>query len=115
MIAAVKVRGSIDADEKVTATFNSLNLDSTNQVILLKDEASSKGMLNKVKDYVTYGEVSEETVEALEERAGRDLEAGDTVNLSPPSGGYRSTKKNVNQGGSLGERQNLDELIQKMV
>ncbi|MFB6203211.1 MAG: uL30 family ribosomal protein [Candidatus Nanohaloarchaea archaeon] len=114
MIAAIKVRGSIDARKKVKNTLQTLGLEKKNQCVVLDDTESARGMLDVVKDYVTYGEIDDETVEELEDRHGRELEHGDVVNLPPPSGGYSDTKKNVNQGGSLGEREDLDRLVQKM-
>ncbi|MFQ3274897.1 MAG: ribosomal protein L30/L7E [Candidatus Nanohaloarchaea archaeon] len=115
MIAAVKVRGSIDARQKAKRTLQDLNMEKRNQCVVFEDTDSIKGMLNTAKDYITYGEISEEVVEKLEERKGEKLENGDTVNLAPPTGGFRDTKKQVGQGGSLGERENMDEIIQKMV
>ncbi|MFT4892705.1 MAG: ribosomal protein L30/L7E [Candidatus Nanohaloarchaea archaeon] len=115
MIAAVKVRGSIDARQKAKRTLEDLNMHKRNQCVVFEDTDSIRGMLNTAKDYITYGEISEETLEKLEERNGEELESGDTVNLAPPTGGFRDTKKQVGQGGSLGKRDNLDELVQKMV
>ena len=115
MIAAVKVRGDIDAERKVSETFDNLNLESKNQLVLLEDNDPMRGMLKKVKDYVAYGELSEDTVEALEQKKDVELEEGDVVSLSPPSGGYRSTKKNFSEGGALGDRKNLDKLVKKMM
>lgn len=115
MIAAVKVRGSIDARQKTQRTLEDLSLEDRHEVVVFEDSDSIRGMLNIAKDYITFGEISDETVEALEERKGEELESGDTVNLAPPSGGFRDTKKQVGQGGSLGEREDLDELVQKMV
>lgn len=115
MIAAVKVRGSIDARHKAKRTLEDLNMNKRNQCVVFEDSDSIRGMLNRAKDYITYGEISDETLEKLEERKGEELESGDTVNLTPPTGGFKNTKKQVGQGGSLGKRENLDELIQKMV
>ncbi|MFB6145360.1 MAG: uL30 family ribosomal protein [Candidatus Nanohaloarchaea archaeon] len=115
MIAAVRVRGDIDVDHSVSRTLNDLKLKKRNQLVLYEKNDSLMGMLNKAKDYITYGEVSDETVEKLEERAGEDLEAGETVNLSPPSGGFKDTKMQVGQGGTLGKRDSMDELVSKMV
>jgi large subunit ribosomal protein L30 len=115
MIAAVKIRGSIDARHKAKRTLKDLNMHKRNQCVVFKDNDSVRGMLNTAKDYITYGEISEDTLEKLEERKGEELESGDTVNLTPPTGGFKNTKKQVGQGGSLGKRDNLDELIQKMV
>ena len=115
MIAAIRVRGNVDAGRKVSATLENINLERKNQCVVYEDTDSIRGMLNQAKDYITFGEVSEETLELLEERKGSEIESGDVVSLTPPSRGYKDTKKNVNQGGSLGERENLDSLLEKMV
>ena len=115
MIAAVKVRGSIDARQKTQRTLEDLGLETRHECAVFEDTESIRGMLSIAKDYITFGEVDEETVEKLEERNGGDLEAGNTIRLSPPTGGFRSTKKQVGQGGSLGKRKDMDELVQKMV
>ncbi|MFB6182524.1 MAG: uL30 family ribosomal protein [Candidatus Nanohaloarchaea archaeon] len=115
MIAAIKVRGSLDAPKRVKQNLQNMNLEKKNQLVIYENKESIKGMMNKAKDYITYGEIDEETVEKIEDKKDTELNPGDTVNLTPPSGGYKNTKRNVNQGGSLGKRQNLDQLIQKMV
>ncbi|MFB6213784.1 MAG: uL30 family ribosomal protein [Candidatus Nanohaloarchaea archaeon] len=115
MIAAVKVRGDIDAREKVSRTLEDLKLTKRNRCVLLEETDANLGMLKVAKDYIGYGEVSDETLEKIEERKGSDVEAGDTVSLASPSGGFKSTKNNHGQGGSLGRRPDIDELVAKMV
>ncbi len=115
MLAAVQVRGTVDAREKARKSLQHLNLDQRNQIVLIEDNDANRGQLSIAKDYITFGEISEETVENLEEASGRNLETGDTVNLSPPSGGYKDTRQQVGQGGSLGERDNIDDLINNMI
>lgn len=115
MIAAVKVRGSIDARKNTKDTLQNLNLTEKNRCVVFEDSDSIRGMLKSAKDYITYGEISDETLEKLEERKGEELESGDTVNLTAPSGGFKSTKKNYGQGGSLGNRPDMDGLVDKMV
>lgn len=116
MIAAVRIRGDVDVAHNISRTLQDLKLTKRNQLVVFEENDAVLGMMNKAKDFITYGEVSEETLEALAERAGKDtLESGDTINLHPPSGGFEGTKKQVGQGGSLGKRDNLDELVQKMV
>lgn len=115
MIAAVKVRGGIDAREKTSATLENLNLSKKNRVVVYEDSDSVRGMLRNAKDYIAYGEIEDETVEKLEARKGEDIESGDTVDLNAPSGGFKPTKKNYSQGGALGNRPDMDELIDRMV
>ncbi|MFB6158227.1 MAG: uL30 family ribosomal protein [Candidatus Nanohalobium sp.] len=109
LLVAVKVRGSIDASESISRTLQTLGLEKKNQARIMEDNESNRGMLRKAKDYIAYGEVDQETVEQLE------AETGETVTLSPPSGGFKSTKKQRHQGGSLGKRDDMEELLGKML
>jgi large subunit ribosomal protein L30 len=109
MIAAVKVRGSVDASEDISRTLESLGLVKKNQCRFVEEDEAVKGMLEKAKDYITYGTVDDEIVEELE------AEAGDVVSLTPPSGGFKNTRKNVNEGGALGRRENVSDLLRKMI
>lgn len=111
MLAAIRVRGQVDVPEKISATLDSLGLRKRNQLVLIQeDNDAHKGMLNKAKDYIAYGEISEELAEELQEKS----EDG-AVSLTPPSGGFSDTRKNVADGGALGKRKEMDELVQKML
>ncbi len=104
-LVAVKIRGSIDARESIQKTLENLGLTKKNRAVVLEENDSNKGMLRKAKDYIAYGEADEETAEKVEEK----------VNLTPPSGGFKSTKKQYHQGGSLGKRGDMEELLEKML
>lgn len=108
MLAAVRVRGLPDTPRKVSDTLESLRLDRKNTCVLLEDTDSSRGMLRAVRNHVAYGEVSDETVSNLGERGSSPFR------LSPPSRGFRGPKRGYNQGGSLGERDDMDELLERM-
>lgn len=114
MIAAVKIRGNVDVPQPVKDTMTNLGLRNRNEIRLYEDTESVRGMLNKAKDYIAYGEISEETVEMLEERYN-NVETGNTISAKPPSKGFKNTRRNVNQGGSLGNHGEIDDLIQRMV
>ena len=106
-LVAVKVRGSIDASQKVTKTLETLGLEKKNQARVMEDTDSNRGNMNQAKDYIAYGEVSDDFAEELGE-------VGETVSLSPPSGGFKSTKRQYHQGGSLGKRDDMESLLGKM-
>jgi len=114
MIVAVQIRGRVDARDKAKKALDHLGLQDRNQAVLLDDNDAIRGQLAVAKDYITFGVVSDETVENLEEASGSNLETGDTVNLSPPSGGFKDTRQQVGQGGSLGQRDDMDDLVNKM-
>lgn len=114
MIAAVKVRGNVDVPKPIEDTMTNLGLKKRNQIVFFEESESVEGMMNKAKDFITYGEVSDEVIEEVEERY-QEVESGTVISARPPSKGFRDTKRGYNQGGSLGKRESVDSLIKRMV
>ncbi len=71
VIAVVRVRGTVSAQNEARDTLSLLHLDHTNHAILIDDRPSYKGMLQKVTSYVTWGEVTKETVTTMLEKRAR--------------------------------------------
>jgi large subunit ribosomal protein L30 len=69
--AVVKVRGTISAQREARETLEMLRLPKTNNAILIDNRPSYIGMLYRVQNYVTWGEVSKETVALLLKERGR--------------------------------------------
>ncbi len=63
--AAVRIRGTVLARQEVVDTLKMLRLTRTNHCVILPENPSTKGMLLKVQDYVTWGEVTPQTVARL--------------------------------------------------
>ncbi len=64
-IAVVRVRGDIRIRTDAVDTLKMLRLHRPNHCVILPDNATTKGMLQVVKDYVTWGEVTHETIAKL--------------------------------------------------
>ena len=60
MIAVIRIRGTVNISDKIAPTMENLRLFKTNHMVLVKDDKSSKKMVEKVKDYVTFGDINEE-------------------------------------------------------
>jgi len=69
--AVVRVRGIINVKPDIKKTLQLLNLTRANHCVLLDESKISKGMLQIVKDYVTWGEVNNEMVNQLLKNRGR--------------------------------------------
>ncbi len=136
MYAVIRVRGEINARQDVRDTLKMLNLPYINNCTLVAEDKNYKGMLQKVKDYVTWGEINNETLQKLlEKRAGlegKDLKdavdkltkgkaklrdfASPTIRLPPPVRGYEAIKKPYGMGGTLGYRgKKINELLERML
>jgi len=132
MIAVVRIRSTINASKEVRDTLKMLNLHKINSCTIVHPNPSYKGMLQKVKDYVTWGEMDDETLKLLLERAKvenveeaiKKLKGGaklkeiinPCIRLHPPRKGYKSIKRPFKLGGSAGYRgKAINELIRRML
>ena len=113
-IAVILIRGVTKVRHDLLLTLRCLNLFNKNNCVILDATPVNMGMINKVKDLVTYGEVSDETVIALSKK--RKI-MNKTYCLHPPRGGFerKGLKIAFVNGGVLGKRTNIDVLIKKML
>jgi len=70
-IAIVRVRGRLDIKKDIINTMNMLRLYKKHSCIILDKTNSNIGMINKIKDYVTWGEIDDKTFKFLLEKRGR--------------------------------------------
>lgn len=77
-LAVVRIRGSVDVRSEVGETLRMLSLTRPNHCVLVDDDNFRKGMLQKAKEMVTWGEIKPETLENLLEKRGRLL-GGDNL------------------------------------
>jgi len=71
----IRVRGQPDVNYNIEHTMHLLGLNKVNNAAVIPETPSSKGMLQVVKDYCTWGEIDEATLTAL--IAARGKVAGD--------------------------------------
>ncbi|KYC48043.1 MAG: 50S ribosomal protein L30P [Candidatus Methanofastidiosum methylothiophilum] len=70
-LAVVRVRGRVDVRNDIHDTLKMLNLTKSNHCVIIDDRESFLGMLQKVKDYVTYGPIDSTTLSKLIIKWGR--------------------------------------------
>ena len=136
MFAVVRVRGTVTAKPQIRDTLHMLNLMAVNNCTLIPGTDSYRGMLQKVKDYVTWGEISASMLERLlaakTELEGDQLQqateqlmkddvklsdvASSTLRLHPPVKGYEGIKRSYQLGGALGYRgDDINLLLERMI
>ncbi len=69
--AVIRVRGQPDVSDDIEYTMGLLGVNRVNHCAIVPENASTKGMLQKVKDYTTYGEINAETLAQLIRVRGR--------------------------------------------
>ncbi|MCX6817642.1 MAG: 50S ribosomal protein L30 [Candidatus Aenigmarchaeota archaeon] len=142
MFAVIRVRGTVDKKKEINATMKMMRLTRVNHCVIVRKEPQIEGMIKKVKDFVTWGEISEATLEKLvaargrmegdkklDEKAAKDV--ADTIKkqknmndikgfkplfrLSPPRKGYEGIKRAFPKG-ALGYRgDKINKLIERMM
>jgi large subunit ribosomal protein L30 len=75
MLAVIKLRGEVSVRPEIKHTLMLLRLHKVNHCVAVDDNAYYKGMIEKAKDYVAWGEISEDMLEVLLKKRGR-LEGG---------------------------------------
>ncbi|MFH1234701.1 MAG: 50S ribosomal protein L30 [Candidatus Diapherotrites archaeon] len=71
MIAAIRVRGKINVHTRLERALAQLNLNRVNRLTLVPEDNQSIKMLKKVENYITWGEISKETLAKLLEKRGQ--------------------------------------------
>jgi large subunit ribosomal protein L30 len=119
-IAIIRLRGTNDVKKEIESTLFMLNLHKKHTCSVYPKTDTLMGMLEKAKDYITYGELDEETYKLLVEKRGQKKE-GKLVNyfhLQPPRGGFErgGIKTPFTLKGALGYRkEKINVLIKKML
>ncbi len=133
-IAAVRIRGRVNVNKRIEDTMRLLKLDRTNTCVIIPYNKYYKGMLQKAKDYITYGEINKDTFKKILLKWGRIegnkkvteeylKEKGATIDdlysfkkklkevgikvpfrLHPPRKGFKATRRPFTMKGDLGYR-----------
>jgi large subunit ribosomal protein L30 len=67
----VRARSNVGVERTIKDTMLHLNLTKVNHAVIIPDNAQDRGMLQKAKDYITWGEATEELVEKMLSGRGR--------------------------------------------
>lgn len=115
-LAVILIRGLVGLRADIKDTLFSLNLRRKHTCAIIEDTDVTQGMLKKVADFVTYGEVSQDTLKLLSEK--RKQSAKELYFLNPPKGGFerKGIKRSFSSGGALGYRKDaINDLLKRMM
>lgn len=70
-IAIIRLQGKIGVKKKIRDTFNLLRLYKKYSCVVVPNTKPYVGMITKLKDYITWGEIDESTLKLLLEKRGR--------------------------------------------
>jgi large subunit ribosomal protein L30 len=70
-IAIIRIRGKAKIKKEIEATLSMLRLYNKNTCVIIPNTPAYLGMLNKIKDYVTWGEITEGMFKDLLTKRGK--------------------------------------------
>ncbi len=143
-LAVIRVKGGFKIRQEFKDTLSLLRLNKKHHCVLLDDNPVNMGMIKKVREWVTWGPINEETLKALIKKRGRlagnkritlsdkeidklvkDFLAGKSglqgikpvFRLSPPKKGWEhGTIKLQYPEGALGPRgESINNLLKRMI
>lgn len=139
-IAVIRISGRVGLKGEIKDTFNMLRLYRKNYCVILPATPDILGMINRVKDYITWGEIDDTTYKLLIQKRGQEFKGRETdtkrkikyktfitigekkykpfFRLNPPRGGFerKGTKLPFHLGGALGYRAGkIADLIKRMI
>jgi large subunit ribosomal protein L30 len=150
MFAIVRLRGEVNLRPDIKSTLAMLHINRVNHCVVVREDEHYRGMIQKVKDYVAWGNIDDDTLAMLLEKRGRmsanrrlteqflkentsyrsfkelagaitsgktslkDLQIKPIFRLHPARKGLKTIKKTAQQGGDLGFRTDLANLIKRM-
>ena len=138
-IAAILVRGVVKGSQPLKDTLRILNLSRKNHCVVIDNTPVFRGMMQKAKDYLTWGEISEDTFQKLLAARGKEIRERThdrkgkyayhsldvngkkflpyfTLNSPRKGFGRKGVKVSFKAGGALGYRgEKLNDLILRML
>lgn len=113
MIAVIRITGRAKLREEIIETLNRLNLKRKFWCIVFEKPGKIEmGMINKVKDFVAFGELNHETYKLLVEKRGGKIK--NFFRLHPPRKGINS-KLQFPKGVLGNNKEKINDLIQRML
>jgi large subunit ribosomal protein L30 len=141
MFVVIRIRGLVGLRDDIVDTLAMLRLHRKMHCVISPENPGMLGMLRKVKDYITWGEINDDVLKLLVEKRGRkpgnkrltDVEAKKVFDalkktcimpedvvplfrLTPPSKGFKHSIKQHYPKGEVGYRgEKINELLVRMI
>ena len=115
MIVVIRISGQVGLRKDIVETLNRLRLRKKYSCVVLENPAKEQlGMVRKVKDFVAFGELDEDTYKKLVEARGKKSKT--FFRLHPPRKGIESKKHfGVGKGVLGNNKKKINELIRRML
>ena len=116
-IAVIRIRGQVGLKKEIVDTLYRLRLRKKYVCVLIEPTKENMGMVKKLRDFVAFGEINEETKKELIKQRGRKDVDGNLkpfFRLHPARKGIK-TKFHYPQGVLGNNKDKINDLIMRML
>ena len=113
MIAIIRITGDVNLSRDIRETFNRLKLRRKYSCVVLNPTKEQEGMIKKVRDFVAFGEINENTFKKLKEKR-ENKNNPNFFRLHPPRCGIK-TKFHFPEGILGNNKNKINDLIERML
>ena len=117
-LAIIRIKGKVGIRKQIEETLYRLKLRRKYACTLIKSTKENLGMIKKVKEFVAFGEINEDTKKELLSKRGKKDKKGKLkpfFRLHTPRKGIKS-KLQFEEGGVLGNNsEKINDLIRRML
>lgn len=140
-LAVIMLRGEVGLSDRIKRTLRQLRLSRKNHCVVVPNKAENLNMIRKINDYITWGEINDETFNELADKRGElyngieedkkkrisyshryftfnNKKIKKVFRLNSPVKGFgkKGLKASFKNGGALGYRgDKINELIKRMI
>ncbi|MEX0932592.1 MAG: uL30 family ribosomal protein [Candidatus Pacearchaeota archaeon] len=117
MICIIRIRGQVGINKDAEETLHRLRLRRKYACVVIESNKEKLGMIKKVKNFIAYGEIDEETYKELKEKRGKKDSEGKLkpfFRLHPPRKGINS-KLHFPKGVLGNHGSKINDLVRKML
>ena len=112
-IVVIRITGEVGLRKDIVETFNRLKLRKKYSCVVFENPTKEQlGMVNKVRDFVAFGDITDSTYKKLVEK--RKTKIKDFFRLHPPRGGIK-TKLHFPKGVLGNHKEKINKLIERML
>ena len=86
----VRVRSDVKVERSIRETMHHLNLTRVNHAVIIPKNDQYRGMLQKAKDYITWGEADQASVESMLRHRGRMVGGAPLTDEAVAEGGVHA-------------------------
>ncbi|MEK6897760.1 MAG: uL30 family ribosomal protein [Nanoarchaeota archaeon] len=93
MICIIRISGEVGIRKDIAETFNRLRLRKKYSCVVLNQSDESLGMIKKLRSFVAFGEINDETLGELIEKRGKLIDKTKKTDLKKIAGELKKGKK----------------------